>query len=545
VSGRRSWQPNATQTGVKAPRRARRSPWVTGTGELDPLRERPIYLRSLRALLAVTVIIYAALLSQELRTSVLGVAALSAGYVLVTFGVEAVSRWRTGGFHRWLFWLALAVDGAFLAAATYLSGGSTGPVRYLVLVYLTVINLLGSWQTGLATAVWQSATQLAFFLAQRDHALGGFGGSTTTGREWDRFAAFLAALWVLTIVTALLSAMNHRDLRRRRYEVDRLVDLGRDLENAEDASTVGELLLVALGDAFGFDRMVLFEVVQDVARPLVTSGVSAAPGPCQIFDASVVNRAIVEARTMRVDTLDEAADPWLAATMPSVSDLAVLPLAAEGVVGVLVIALGRWARGDSEQRVITASERFAGHAALALRSAELLARVRQLAITDGLTQLANRRAFDRALEREIGRAARADGRLSLVLIDVDNFKSLNDEFGHVMGDTVLRQISRALARSVRSYDTIARYGGEEFAAVLPGCSAGLAFTLADRLRVAVQDAPSDIKVTASVGVATYPYDGAESTSLLRSADRALYASKRAGRNRVRSAEQARVELPDT
>jgi diguanylate cyclase (GGDEF)-like protein len=109
---------------------------------------------------------------------------------------------------------------------------------------------------------------------------------------------------------------------------------------------------------------------------------------------------------------------------------------------------------------------------------------------------------------------------------------------------VLRQISRALQRSVRSYDTIARYGGEEFAAVLPGCSAGLALKLADRMRVAVQDAATEVKVTASVGVATFPYDGADASTLLRSADRALYASKRAGRNRVRSAEQARVELDD-
>ena len=513
-------------------------------GELDPLRERPLYLRALRAVLAVTVVIYAALLSDDLRTSLLGIAALGAGYLLVTYGVEGLSRWLTGGFYRWMFWFALAVDGAFLAAATYLSGGSTGPVRYLVLVYLTVINLLGTWQTGLATAVWQSGAQLAFFLAQRGDALQGFGGASATSREWHRLAAFLAALWVLSLATALLSALNQRELQRRRYEVDRLVDLGRDLENAEDAKTVGELLLAALGDAFGFDRMVLFEVVQEMPRPLVTSGLALPERDCVLLDTSVINIAVAQRRTVQVEALDPTEDAWLATSLGTACNLVVIPLLAEGVVGVLVLVLGTWAGSDSERRVIQLSERFAGHAALAFRSAELLARVRQLAITDGLTQLANRRAFDRALEREIGRAARADGRLSVVLIDLDHFKSLNDEYGHVTGDTVLRQISRSLAQSVRTYDTIARYGGEEFAAVLPGCSAGLAFSLADRLRLAVQDAPSDIKVTASVGVATYPYDGGEATTLLRSADRALYASKRAGRNRVRSAEQARVELSE-
>ncbi|HVY10206.1 MAG TPA: GGDEF domain-containing protein [Mycobacteriales bacterium] len=510
--------------------------------ELDPLRERPLYLRSLRAVLAVTTVLYASLLPHGLRTSLLSVVLLSGGYLMATYGLEALSRWLTGGFYRWLFWLALACDGAYLAAATYLSGGSTGPVRYLVLVYLTVITLLGSWQTGLATAVWQSVAQLSFFLAQRADWLEGFGGGSANGREWSRFAAFLAALWVLTIVTAILAYLNQADLRRQRYELDRLVDLGRELENAEDATSVGERLLAALGDAFGFDRMVLFEVDQGIARPLVTSGVTPPSEIADLTPESVIHQAIDAGNVRRVAELDSEADPWLAATLPGGRELVVVPLVADGVVGVLVVALGRWADSRSEARVIATTERFVSHAAVALRSAELLARVRQLAITDGLTQLSNRRAFDRALEREIGRAARADGRLSVVLIDVDNFKALNDEHGHVTGDTVLRQISRALQRSVRSYDTIARYGGEEFAAVLPGCSAGLAFTLADRLRLAVQDAPSDVKVTASVGVATYPFDGAESATLLRSADRALYASKRAGRNRVRSAEQARVEL---
>jgi diguanylate cyclase (GGDEF)-like protein len=288
--------------------------------------------------------------------------------------------------------------------------------------------------------------------------------------------------------------------------------------------------------------MVLFEISQDLPRLLATRGVVVPGEGAQIGDASVVRLVMRARKTIRLTHFDAAADPWLIATMPDASDLVVVPLLADGVAGVLVVALGAWAGGRSEQRVIAATERFAGHGAVALRSADLLNRVRQLAVTDGLTQIANRRAFDRALDHEVARAARADGRLSVLLIDIDNFKALNDAYGHVTGDMVLRQIGRALQRSVRSYDTIARYGGEEFAAVLPGCSAGLAVSLADRLRHAVQDAATDVKVTASIGVATYPFDGADVATLLRSADRALYASKRAGRNRVRSAEQARVEL---
>jgi diguanylate cyclase (GGDEF)-like protein len=163
-----------------------------------------------------------------------------------------------------------------------------------------------------------------------------------------------------------------------------------------------------------------------------------------------------------------------------------------------------------------------------------------MALTDGLTQLSNRRAFDRSLESELNRAARTDGRLSIVLLDIDHFKLLNDNHGHVVGDTVLKQIAHALALCGREYDTIARYGGEEFAAVLPGCSSGLAMHVAERLREAVAEAATDVKVTASCGVATYPYDGIDVAGLLNAADRALYTSKRAGRNQVHSAEQARA-----
>jgi diguanylate cyclase (GGDEF)-like protein len=230
--------------------------------------------------------------------------------------------------------------------------------------------------------------------------------------------------------------------------------------------------------------------------------------------------------------------------MPDARNLAVVPLLADGVVAVLVAETGQRNGSRIERRVIATTERYAGHAALAIRNVNLLERVQQMAVTDGLTQLANRRSFDRSLDRELSRAARMDGRLSVVLLDIDNFKLLNDSHGHVAGDGVLRQVAAALRECGREYDTIARYGGEEFAAVLPGCSSGLAMQVAERLREAVEDASTDIPVTASAGVATYPYDGIDIAGLLSAADQALYASKRAGRNTVRSAEQARaVPIP--
>jgi two-component system cell cycle response regulator len=514
------------------------------SSDLVPLSERLMYLRVIRAVLAAMTVLDAALLPHLLQRSFVYVACVALGYVLLSWGIEGVWRLlqRRG---LWLFGALLIIDGIYLAFATYLCGGSSGPVRYLVLVYLTAVTLLGSYRTGLKVALWQSLMQLSVFYAQKGGFLQRFSSKAVTDGEWYRLVAFILALWVLTLTTATLAAVNERELRRRRFELEQLAQMGRDLEDANDPLSVGDVLLEALTDTFGFRRLALFEVVDDSPRMLTARGLlDAVVADFSLGENSVLRVANDRRQTMLVAQIDEVVDPWLAAIMPDARNLAVVPLIADGVVGVLVAETGERAGARIERRVIATTERYAGHAALAIRNANLLARVQQMAVTDGLTQLSNRRAFDRSFDRELSRAARTDGRLSIVLLDIDHFKLLNDNHGHVVGDAVLRQISRALQTCGREYDTIARYGGEEFAAVLPGCSSGLALQVAERLRIAVQDAPTDVKVTASCGVATYPYDGIDVAALLSAADRALYASKRSGRNQVRTAEQARAtEIP--
>jgi two-component system, cell cycle response regulator len=286
--------------------------------------------------------------------------------------------------------------------------------------------------------------------------------------------------------------------------------------------------------------MALFEVVDDQPRLLTCRNLlDALVADFRIGEQSVLQTAYVSRETLLVRELDAEVDPWLTAIMPDAHNLAIVPLVADAVVGVLVVETPD-SGARIERRVIATTERFAGHAAMAMRNANLLERMQQMAVTDGLTELANRRSFDRSLDRELTRANRTDGRLSVVLLDIDHFKNLNDTHGHVVGDAVLRQVAAALRECGREYDTVARYGGEEFAAVLPGCSSALALQVAERLRRAVEEAGTDVPVTASAGVATYPYDGVDAGSLLQAADEALYASKRSGRNTVRSAEQARA-----
>jgi two-component system, cell cycle response regulator len=512
---------------------------VTVTGaraDVVSLDERLLYLRVLRAVLAGSTVLVAALLPGELRTPFLNVCLFALSYLAVCLLAEAAWRlMRRRGL--WLFGGLLMLDGVYLAAAAYLTGGTSGSVRYLVLVHLGAVTLLASYRTGVKLALWHSLLQLCAFYASRAGILHG----QADAAEWFRIIAFIFALWTLTLTIATLAAVNERELRRRRYELEQLAQMGRSLEDANDPLSVGDVLLDTLADTFSFERMALFEVVDDSPRLLTCRGLlDALVADFRIGEMSVLQTAYLQRATLLVRELDPEVDPWLAAIMPDARNVAIVPLIADAVVGVLVAETGQGSGSRIERRIVATTERFAGHAAMAIRNANLLERMQQMAVTDGLTQLANRRSFDRSLDRELQRATRTEGRLSVVLLDIDHFKMLNDTHGHLVGDNVLREIAAALAECGREYDTIARYGGEEFAAVLPGCSSALAVQVADRLRRAVEEAGTEVPVTASCGVATYPYDGADVDSLLGAADRALYSAKHAGRNQVFSAEQSRA-----
>ena len=167
--------------------------------------------------------------------------------------------------------------------------------------------------------------------------------------------------------------------------------------------------------------------------------------------------------------------------------------------------------------------------------------LRARSYVDGLTGIANRRYFDVALDRELRRAQRHDGQLSLLLMDIDSFKAYNDHFGHQQGDTCLSTVAQALAAKLqRPADVAARYGGEEFAAILPDTSAQQAEAHANTIReyvasLALPHAPAAMRpyVTLSIGVASFSKECLnDSATLIEAADKALYMAKRMGRDRV-------------
>ncbi len=182
----------------------------------------------------------------------------------------------------------------------------------------------------------------------------------------------------------------------------------------------------------------------------------------------------------------------------------------------------------------------AGNRLVRLQAELLAAReaLREQATRDSLTRLWNRNAILEALSRELARAWRQSSPLGVVMVDLDNFKHINDNHGHLAGDVMLREAARRMQNGVRQYDSVGRYGGEEFLILLPNCGEAEAYSQAERLRKQLCQAEARIddtllRITASFGVtAALPGEPWTPEGLLRKADEALYIAKKSGRNRV-------------
>jgi diguanylate cyclase (GGDEF)-like protein len=243
-------------------------------------------------------------------------------------------------------------------------------------------------------------------------------------------------------------------------------------------------------------------------------------------------RSVAEARTIIESRFDDDREPSVLST--EAHSLMSIPLVSFGQTqGVLV--LESQAPNQFSQNECPSLEAVADICATAIQNAHYVERVKQLAYLDGLTGIFNRRFFELRIVEEIERARRLNSGMAVLMVDIDQFKRLNDEFGHLLGDEVLRQVSSIFHQQLRKIDVVCRYGGEEFGILLSQTNPQHALAVAEKLRRMIESwafpgVPR--QVTISAGVASYPTHGSTRDELVKTADAGLYAAKQSGRNRV-------------
>ena len=490
------------------------------------------YLQLLRVTFVAAVLGSAVAASDIIGASLADVMFVSGAYLFLALIVEAARR-RGGGRGIAIVEGLLLVDAVYLALVAYSTGGTQSPLRFLVYLHIIAVTLLTSYRTGMKIAIWHALLFFTTFYAQASGILPPIETAAADGSAEKPSFFNVVPLLLVAGFTMLFSSVNERELKRRKSDLEVLTSTAEKLEDADDPREVAAVVLEGVAEALNLPRALLIAAPKRKPPGLLAYRGELDP-PTQLAAGvdSVVHRAWKEHRPQLVRKLDPIHDAYLAALIPDGQNVVVVPLFAEGVpIGAFVVEHDRKSQ-RMDRRTLATLMQFAAHASLALRNTWLLQEIQKMASTDGLTGIANRRTFEEVLEREVSRAKRSGEQVTLVMLDLDHFKRLNDTHGHQLGDQVLQGAAAALVKSCRDFDTAARYGGEEFAVILTSCSPRESLVAGERLRLGIINGDMPVPVTASAGVATYPTHATDPYSLIKAADEALYESKRSGRNRV-------------
>lgn len=357
-----------------------------------------------------------------------------------------------------------------------------------------------------------------------------------------------AEMRCLSLVAAQLASCirNARlvaSLEERVRHLSMATEIGKLLVSTLDLNAVLELIVDGVAQVTGADRCSIMLLEQDHLRIAAALGLpeEVRQGARVRLGEGIAGWVAAHGRSLLISDIDRE-DRFRraeAGRYKAKSLLSVPLLYKERVQGVINVNSTDPARvwTESDESLLT---HFAGQAAIAIENARLYQQLEELATTDPVTGINNHRAFQEALGSELSRAERHGQHVSLLLLDVDHFKRINDELGHQRGDAVLRRVGALLSQQLRSMDTVARYGGEEFAVIMPQTAKTDALRSAERLRAAVESEfvnilPESGGMTISIGVSTFPDDAAAKDELIRAADAALYRAKHRGRNRVEAA----------
>jgi diguanylate cyclase (GGDEF)-like protein len=319
-----------------------------------------------------------------------------------------------------------------------------------------------------------------------------------------------------------------------------LLDMSGELAHSLDPLTVADLIAKHLADAMGFDQCAISYWDRPGDRILTwgffPDDAKAEIEPSFPLERFPATRRVLELQTTEtIDVTDPLADPAEVAQLRRSDDkwMVMFPLMAKGESIGLVELISRQAEAPDPHRLELA-RLMANEAAMALENAKLYEDTRKLADRDHLTGFFNHRFVHERIGEELVRAQRSGSPVSLLMIDLDNFKLVNDTFGHLFGDRVLVWSAELIRSSLRLSDIPARYGGDEFAVVLPNTDAAAATVVAERILTAfAEGAPESrtrgsVPVAASIGQATFPFDARTGPELIAAADGAMYRAKDAG-----------------
>jgi two-component system cell cycle response regulator len=327
------------------------------------------------------------------------------------------------------------------------------------------------------------------------------------------------------------------ELRSSRDELRRNLDrLGTTLSTTLNLEGMLEVILDTAVATLGSSAGALY-LRRYPGRELVLEAAQGYPAPSRavlLVEDGIAGRA---AAGIPVLVPRDAVQPVIPVEPEAETAMAVPLVRGERTMGVIAL-YGRPTPEPYGERDLDTLAAFAAQASVAIENVLLHQETQQLSITDGLTGVWNRRYLELSLRKEIERASRFNRPLSVLMIDIDRFKDVNDRFGHQRGDGVLVEVTRRIMGTIRTQiDFVARYGGEEFVVVLPETPCEGGKVVAEKVRSAVRDHPfvgdgPHLTITVSVGVAAFPLDGLTAEDLIRAADQAMYQAKRAGRDRV-------------
>ncbi len=378
-------------------------------------------------------------------------------------------------------------------------------------------------------------SELAVPLIVRDEVVGVLDCQSDVENFFDPETIDLLTLFSTQASIGLQNARLYTLEQRRREQLEAINRIAKQTTSVLDLRELLQKVCRYILEAFHMDHVsiLLLEEGHLVLRANDGKLTLRTPENVELpIGAGLAARALEEGKTRMANDVT-ATEGYIAGYKEARSEMCVPLICFGETLGALVLdsaSLDAFVAADLEP-----IESVADICANAIQNARYFDKVRQLAYVDGLTGAFNRRYFEMRILEEIERARRYESAMAVMMVDLDHFKRLNDEFGHLLGDEVLRQVTSIFAHHLRKIDVVCRYGGEEFAILLTQTPPEGAIHVAEKLRHVVErwNFPGVPRpVTISIGVAEFPVDGRSRDELVRAADNAMYLAKQSGRNRV-------------